>query len=118
VSETREADLDQSATRSGDRVAAVMEKLISAADVSRVYGEPIRHGETLLLPAAEILAIAGFGMGSGSGTSDAASPHPRRRGAGGGGGGGGRTLARTVAVIAGFVWAHWKAASKGKRFRL
>ncbi len=37
-----------------------MEKLISAADVSKVYGAPIRQGKTLLIPAAELLTIAGF----------------------------------------------------------
>jgi uncharacterized spore protein YtfJ len=115
----------------------VMERLISAADVSRAYGEPIHHGQALLLPAAEVLAIAGFGMGSGSGVG----PDGRSRGHGGGGGGGGQALARSVAVIvstpggvtvkpvfdftkialaaltaAGFVWASWKGMARPKRF--
>jgi uncharacterized spore protein YtfJ len=114
---------------SGGRAADVLERLIAAADVTKVYGEPIRHGDRLLLPAAEVLAVAGIGMGSGSGIDS----RTRRRGGGGGGGGGGRTLARTVAVIvsdpegvrvepvfdytkialaaltaAGFVWASWR----------
>ncbi len=125
----------------GDRAAGVMEALIAAADVSKVFGAPIRHGETLLLPAAEILAVAGFGMGSGAGVRPDASGAPRR-GAGGGGGGGGSALARSVAVVvaspegvrvrpvvdyskialaaltaAGFVWASWASMAKPRRFR-
>lgn len=117
--------------------AHVMERLISAADVSKAYGKPIHHGQVLLLPAAEVLAIAGFGMGSGSGIG----PDGRSRGRGNGGGGGGQALARSVAVIvstpegvtvkpvfdftkialaaltaAGFVWASWKGLARPKRF--
>ncbi len=116
-----------------ERAAGVLERLIAAADVAKVYGEPIRHGDRLLLPAAEVLAVAGFGEGSGSGVDT----RTRRRGGGGGRGGGGRTLARTVAVIvsepdsvrvepvfdytkialaaltaAGFVWASWRGLRK------
>jgi uncharacterized spore protein YtfJ len=124
-----------------DRAAQVMEKLIAAGDVSRVYGQPIQAGDALIIPAAEVLTIAGFGMGGGSGTAPDASGTPRQ-GKGGGGGGGGRTLARSVAVIvaspagvevkpvldltkialaaltaAGFVWGSWKSMEKGRRPR-
>ncbi len=120
-----------------DRAAEVLERLLSAADVSRVYGAPIRHGDTLLLPAAEILAVAGFGAGSGSGSRRDSPGQAQGEGSGGGGGGGGRTLARSVAVIvsspegvrvepvfdftkialaaltaAGFVWASWRGMAK------
>jgi len=122
--------------------ARIMESLISAGDVSKVYGEPIRQGESLLIPAAEILSVAGFGMGSGGGEQSGPGGRPRR-GAGGGGGGGGRTLTRAVAVIVaspggvevkpivdvtkialaaltalGFVWASWKGMSKAKGSRV
>jgi uncharacterized spore protein YtfJ len=121
--------------------AQIMESLIAAGDVSKVYGAPIRQGESLLIPAAEVLTIGGFGMGSGGGEQSGPGGRPRR-GAGGGGGGGGRTLARGVAVIVaspqgvevkpivdvtkialaaltalGFVWASWKGMSKAKGFR-
>lgn len=124
-----------------DRAAQVMEKLIAAGDVSRVYGQPIQAGDALIIPAAEVLTIAGFGMGGGSGTASDASGTPRQ-GKGGGGGGGGRTLARSVAVVvaspagvevkpvldltkialaaltaAGFVWGSWKSMAKGRRPR-
>ncbi|HTO86906.1 MAG TPA: hypothetical protein VMR54_05185 [Thermoanaerobaculia bacterium] len=136
MSETEATDSTPAAEADG-RPARVMERLISAADVSKAYGKPIHHGQALLLPAAEVLAIAGFGMGSGSGVG----PDGRSRGHGGGGGGGGQALARSVAVIvstpkgvtvkpifdftkialaaltaAGFVWASWKGMSRPKRF--
>lgn len=81
-----------------DRVSRIMERLLDTADVSRVYGEPILHGDVMILPAAEVLAIAGFGMGSGGGIA-VHQEGQKSRGSGGGGGGGGKTLARTVAVI-------------------
>jgi uncharacterized spore protein YtfJ len=124
-----------------DRVNRVMEKLLEAADVSKVYGEPVLHGETLLIPAAEVVAIAGFGMGSGGGVAFERQGR-RSRGSGGGGGGGGKTLARSVAVIvassegveikpvldftkialaaltaAGFVMASWKGMKNPRGYR-
>jgi uncharacterized spore protein YtfJ len=81
-----------------DRVSRVMERLLEAADVTKVYGEPIAHGEALLIPAAEVVVSAGFGMGSGGGVSFQEQGQ-KSRGSGGEGGGGGKTLARSVAVI-------------------
>lgn len=131
-----ESKVEKTEEAAPDRAAQVMEKLIAAGDVSRVYGLPISKGDTLIIPAAEVLTIAGFGMGGGSGTASDADGKPRH-GKGGGGGGGGRTLARSVAVIvaspagvevkpildltkialaaltaAGFVWGSWKAMAK------
>jgi uncharacterized spore protein YtfJ len=136
VSETEVADSEPPG-ETGGRTARVMETLISTADVSKAYGKPLHHGQALLLPAAEVLAIAGFGIGSGSGVG----PDGRSRGRGGGGGGGGQALARSVAVIvstpegvmvkpvfdfakialaaltaAGFVWASWRGMARPKRF--
>lgn len=120
----------------GERAAAVIERMLDAADVTKVYGEPVRHGDTMLIPAAEVLAVAGFGMGSGRGTSTDRAGSPIR-GGGGGAGGGGRSFARAVAVIvatpdgvevrpvldftkialaaltaAGFVMASWRGMKK------
>jgi uncharacterized spore protein YtfJ len=129
----------QAASAAGGRAADVMARLLEAADVSKVYSEPIAHGDTLLIPAAEVLAVAGFGIGAGSGFGpDPDSGGRQRSGGGGGGGGGGRTLARSVAVIVstpegvrvepivdltkialagltalGFVWAAWRGMSRG-----
>jgi uncharacterized spore protein YtfJ len=74
-----------------------LDKFISTADVQVVYGEPIQHGDTLILPTAEIVAGLGFGIGYGSGRSNA--EEGESTGNGGGGGGGGRVLSRPVAVV-------------------
>jgi uncharacterized spore protein YtfJ len=82
-----------------------LELFLETADVDRVYGQPIEHGETLLIPAAEVLTGLGFGLGYGSGSSpgeagpEGGPPRGAGSGGGGGGGGGGRTLSRPVAVI-------------------
>ena len=74
-----------------------MDKFLAAADVNAVYGEIIQQGETMILPTAEILTIAGFGVGTGSGRQ--VDNEDEQYGSGGGGGGGGRVLSRPVAVI-------------------
>ena len=137
------SDVDDPKTDSeaaANRAAEVMERLISAADVAKVYAAPIEHGERLLIPAAEVVAAAGFGMGSGTGETGARAGRARR-GGGSGGGGGGTTLSRSVAVIvsspdgvevrpvidltkialaaltaAGFVWAAWRRTARTKSF--
>ena len=78
-------------------VQNTMDKFLSAANVEAVYGPPINQGETTIIPAAEVLSIAGFGFGSGSGPQGEAET--QHTGSGGGGGGGGRVLSRPVAAI-------------------
>jgi len=75
-----------------------MEEFLAAADVRVVYGEPIEHDDTMIIPTAEVLCGLGFGVGSGSGTS-AENPDKPSQGSGSGGGGGGRILSRPVAVV-------------------
>jgi uncharacterized spore protein YtfJ len=75
-----------------------MEEFLAAADVRVVYGEPIQHGDTLIIPTAEVLCGLGFGVGSASGTN-ANNPDKPTQGSGSGGGGGGRILSRPVAVV-------------------
>jgi uncharacterized spore protein YtfJ len=77
-----------------DMVQETMEELLETANVSKVYGEPIVHEETLIIPAAEVVALAGFGAGYGSG-----GPAEDVGGEGGGGGGGGKTFSRPVAIV-------------------
>jgi uncharacterized spore protein YtfJ len=76
-----------------DMVQSSMENFIAVADVKRVYGQPVQHGETIIIPAAEVVAGMGFGAGYGAGGPDDTN------GVGGGGGGGGKALARPVAVV-------------------
>jgi uncharacterized spore protein YtfJ len=78
-------------------VQTTMDKFLSAANVDAVYGTPLREGENIVIPAAEVLSIAGFGLGSGSGSQGPGENE--RPGGGGGGGGGGHVLSRPVAAI-------------------
>ena len=50
-----------------DTIQTTMDKFLSAASVEAVYGPPIREGETIVIPTAEVLSVAGFGLGAGSG---------------------------------------------------
>ncbi len=92
-----------------------MRKFLDTASVEAVYGDPVRSGETLIIPAAEVVSAMGFGLGAGSGyneggqeeageTDEAESEakeasQPANAGGGMGGGGGGRAFSRPVAVI-------------------
>jgi uncharacterized spore protein YtfJ len=68
-----------------------LEYFLSTASVEAVYNEPIKHGNTLLIPAAEVVSIMGFGVGGGETSQNGADS--------GGGGGGGSVYSRPVAVI-------------------
>ncbi len=76
-----------------------MEEFLAAADVRVVYGEPIEHEDTMIIPTAEVLCGVGFGLGSGTGTSSEQNSEKPSQGTGSGGGGGGRILSRPVAVV-------------------
>jgi len=82
-----------------DHYQETMEEFLSAADVRVVYGEPIQHNDTTIIPTAEILCGLGFAVGSGSGTDTGHNPDNPSVGKGSGGGGGGRILSRPVAVV-------------------
>jgi uncharacterized spore protein YtfJ len=68
-----------------------LEYFLSTASVEAVYNEPIKHGNTLLIPAAEVVSFMGFGVGGGE--TNQTGPDS------GGGGGGGSVFSRPVAVI-------------------
>ena len=78
-----------------DLVQETMDTFLDVADVSRVYGKPVKHGDATIIPAAEVVAAMGFGAGYGEG----GPPGNENAGGGGGGGGGGKALSRPVAVI-------------------
>ena len=78
-------------------IQTTMDKFLSAASVEAVYGTPVSQGETIVIPAAEVLSIAGFGLGAGG--SSRAGDDSEDAGSGTGGGGGGYVLARPVAAI-------------------
>jgi uncharacterized spore protein YtfJ len=79
-------------------VQTTLDKFLTAANVEAVYGPPINQGESLVIPAAEVLSVVGFGVGLGGGQG-ATNTENSGSGGGGGGGGGGRVLARPVAAI-------------------
>jgi uncharacterized spore protein YtfJ len=72
-----------------------MVSFLKTADVTAVYGVPVEHGDTLIIPAAEVFAFVGFGAGEGAGSG----PEGQGSGGGAGTGGGGRTFSRPVSVI-------------------
>jgi uncharacterized spore protein YtfJ len=78
-----------------DFMQDTMDAFLAAASVDAVYGEPIQTGDTLIIPAAEVVAGMAFGIGSGSGPKAEDS----ESGGGSGGGGGGRVFSRPVAMI-------------------
>lgn len=78
-----------------DMVQETLETFLETADVNKVYAEAVKHEDTLIIPAAEVVAGMGFGAGYGSG----GPLEEAGGGSGGGGGGGGKVFARPVAVI-------------------
>jgi uncharacterized spore protein YtfJ len=84
------------ASRPGVAVRAVFERFFRNAVVSAVYGSPAKQGRSLVIPAAEIVAVFGFGFGGGGVEPGAVDGDTA---AGSGGGGGGYSLARPVCMI-------------------
>ena len=94
--------------------AAMLQKIYSAADSAKVFGQAVVSGDYTVIPAAEIAGGGGFGSGMGFGpamdkkrrakvTEESPGtetiPAPGPGGAGGGGGGGGGSMGRPVAAI-------------------
>ena len=79
-----------------ENVNKILDSFLGTANVKRVYGEPTKVGDSIVIPAAEVFVGMGFGMGAGFGPSEDESENPP---GGGGGGAGGSVQARPVAVI-------------------
>lgn len=89
----------------------LMDKLVSVAQPSAVYGAPVASGDYTVITASEVSALVGFGYGVGGGTSPAtvegeenSSEEAEERGVlahgiGGGCGGGGVSTGRPVAIV-------------------
>jgi uncharacterized spore protein YtfJ len=88
-----------SVTDAMDVIDLTMERFMDTASVDLVYGEPVEHGDTMIIPTAEILVGLGFGAGYGGGSSPKQEEDGEGYGEGGGGGGGGRTFSRPVAIV-------------------
>jgi uncharacterized spore protein YtfJ len=89
-----------SVTDAMDVIDLTMERFLDTASVDLVYGDPVEHGDTMIIPTAEILVGLGFGAGYGGGGSGKQEEEEGQGyGEGGGGGGGGRTFSRPVAIV-------------------
>jgi uncharacterized spore protein YtfJ len=98
----KEKDTEMVVFGTGKSVEAIKEtfkELVEKADVSNVYAKPVKHGDTLLIPAAEVMAGVGFGLGQGYGQAGETDESAENTGGGEGGGGGGRMLSRPVAIV-------------------
>ena len=94
------SDQLETAREAAGIIESTMEKFLDAANVDHVYSEPIKYGDTVVFPSAEVISAAGFGIGLGSGSGgEEEEGEGGGSGVGGGGGGGGRVLARPVAVV-------------------
>jgi len=77
-----------------ETIKETLAHFLVTADVDTVYGQPIRKGDMLIIPTAEVLSGLGFGASQGK-----MSGKESKGGNWSGGGGGGRTFSRPVAVI-------------------
>lgn len=93
MTEEEQPVLEEKPVGSAEVFGQTIDRYISTANVNSVYAKPIRQGETVIIPAAEVMCGFGFGYGEGTGASG------ENKGGGSGGGGGGQTFSRPVAVI-------------------
>ena len=75
-------------------VKETFDKIIDVASVDAVYAEPIKNGDMIVVPSAEVLGAVGFGAGTG-GSKD----EKENRGGGGSAGGWSRVFSRPVAAV-------------------
>ena len=90
---------------------AEIDKLMAVANVEAVYGKPIHHNDTIIIPVSEVFAVMGVGGGSeiveGELVEEAeeveheaeVEEEKLQSSTGAGGGGGGYTFARPVALV-------------------
>jgi len=96
---TATSDQLEMASDTASVIDKTMEKFLDAANVDHVYGEAVKYGDTVVIPAAEVVSVAAFGIGIGSGNTEGAEQGEVDGGTAGAGGGGGRVFSRPVAVI-------------------
>jgi uncharacterized spore protein YtfJ len=89
-----------------DMVELTFDKFLDTASVEMVFGEPVEHGDTLIIPCSEAFTVLGVGAGYGYGKGpdveekdEDGEAKNTGEGGGGGGGGWGRSFARPVAVV-------------------
>lgn len=82
-----------------DVLQGTLDRFMEPASVEAVYGKPIKNGDMLIIPTAEVASFMGFGFGSGSGESTEGQEDTPMSGSGTGGGGGGSVHSRPVAMV-------------------
>jgi uncharacterized spore protein YtfJ len=85
--------------KSMEMTEEVLGKLLETSGSSVVYGRPIKQGDVIIIPAAEVIAGAGFGSAFGYGPASEDNERSTPLGGGEGAGGVGRTFSRPVAAI-------------------
>jgi len=91
--EPEAAGLDKGLNYMQDSIDAFLEK----TGVDAVYGPPVKDGDALVIPMAEVVSTAGWGLGYSGGMTMPGAQLDNTDGLGGGGGGYG--FSRPVAVI-------------------
>jgi uncharacterized spore protein YtfJ len=75
----------------------VLSQMLDQAGPQTAFGRPIKRDEVTVIPAAEVISVAGVGSALGNWTADEADEEAV--GFGEGSGGGGKTFSRPVAVV-------------------
>jgi uncharacterized spore protein YtfJ len=91
--EPETAGMDKGLNYMQDSIDAFLE----TTGVDAVYGPPVKDGDTLVIPTAEVVSTLGFGLGYSGGMAKPGAEINNTDGLGGGGGGYG--FSRPVAVI-------------------
>jgi uncharacterized spore protein YtfJ len=97
VSPVSQAELPEPG-KSIEMAEDVIKTFLETSGASIVYGRPIKQGDVVIVPAAEVIAGLGFGSGFGYGPVTE-SDQATITGGGEGGGGGGKVFSRPVAVV-------------------
>jgi len=87
-----EKELQSMATASSE----VMNKLAEVARVDAVFGQPVQHGDSVVISCAEISMGGGMGMGGGPGKDTEQGKLTVGMGTGAGGGATGRPIAIVI----------------------
>lgn len=91
------------------RFDRITETARDALTVRRVVGEPVVHGDTMVIPVARVSGGSGMGYGEGAVGGHGADQKPGGQGDGGGGGFGVSARALGVYVISGDS-VEWRPA--------
>ena len=103
----------QDITQGVEYIHNSIDNFVKSASVESVYGKPIKSGDVVIIPTAEVVCGVGFGLGMGMGSfkpeteeEEGVTEGERKQedgapseGAGMGGGGGGYTFSRPVALV-------------------